>query len=66
MICIRPFVNHDDNDVDDAVAIVVEITVVTSAADVVVAAAVVDVLSFAVTAIQVIVIGSSELAFSVP
>lgn len=62
MICIRPFVNHADNDVDDVVAIVVEITVVTIAADVV--AAVVDVLSFAVTVIQVIVIGNSELAFS--
>lgn len=56
MICTRPFVNHDDSDVDDVVAIVVEITVVTTVAGIVVRE-----LSFGATAIQVIVIGNSEL-----
>lgn len=59
MICIRLFVSHDDIDV--VVAIVDEITVVINVADVVV-----GVVSFDAPAIQVNVIGDSELPFSEP
>lgn len=59
IICIRVLVNHDDNDVDNVVAIVVEITV-----DTIDAGVEVDILSFDATAIQVIMIGDSELVFS--